>query len=63
MKNPFEINVEMLKEMLYFYEGGDLKGISKEKAMITLIKCMINYNDQLSYTFIEDQIDEILRND
>tara|TARA_R110002153_G_scaffold52187_2_gene146414 strand:- start:2027 stop:2230 length:204 start_codon:yes stop_codon:yes gene_type:complete len=67
MKNPFEINVEMLEEMLSFYENNSqvkvLMGMDKKEAMIILINCLINYNDQLSYTFIEDQIDEILRND
>jgi|DEB0MinimDraft_12_1074336.scaffolds.fasta_scaffold82241_3 hypothetical protein len=67
MKNPFEINVEMLEEMLSFYENDSqvkvLMGMDKKEAMIILINCLINYNDQLSYTFIEDQIDEILRND
>ena len=38
-------------------------GMDKKEAMITLINCLINYNDQLSYTFIEEQIDEILKND
>ena len=67
MKNPFEINVEMLEEMLSFYKNEShvkvLMGMDKKEAMITLINCLINYNDQLSYTFIEDQIDEILKND
>ncbi len=67
MKNPFEINVELLEEMLSFYENDSqvkvLMGMDKKEAMIILINCLINYNDQLSYTFIEDQIDEILRND
>jgi hypothetical protein len=67
MKNPFEINVEMLEEMLSFYENDSqvkvLMGMDKKEAMIILINCLINYNDQLSYTFIEDQIEEILRND
>ena len=67
MKNPFEINVEMLEEMLSFYENDSqvkvLMGLDKKEAMIILINCLINYNDQLSYTFIEDQIEEILRND
>ena len=67
MKNPFEINVEMLEEMLSFYENDSqvkvLMGMDKKEAMIILINCLINYNDQLSYTFIENQIDEILRND
>lgn len=67
MKNPFEINVEMLEEMLSFYENDSqvkvLMGMDKKEAMIILINCLINYNDQLSYTFIEDQIHEILRND
>lgn len=67
MKNPFEINVEMLEEMLSFYKNDSninaLMGMNKKEAMIALINCLINYNDQLSYTLIEDQIEEILRND
>ena len=51
MKNPFEINVEMLEEMLSFYENDSqvkvLMGMDKKEAMIILINCLINYNDQL----------------
>jgi len=65
MKNPFERNVEMLEDLLSFYNCDPkiMNGMSKEEAMITLINCMINYNEELSCTLIEDQIDDILRND
>tara|TARA_R110000787_G_C13138570_1_gene416975 strand:+ start:64 stop:267 length:204 start_codon:yes stop_codon:yes gene_type:complete len=67
MKNPFEINVEMLEQILSIYKGDidfNLHGVvSNDEVIIKLLNAMINYNDNLSYEAIEDEIWEILEED
>ena len=59
--DPFEKNADMLKDLLYIYESDDI--LNKDELIIPLIENLIEMNEFLSFSLIEDQIRKIIEDE
>jgi hypothetical protein len=59
--DPFEKNADMLKDLLYIYESDDI--LNKDELIIPLMENLIEMNEFLSFSLIEDQIRKIIEDE
>ena len=71
LRKAFELNINMLEEILDVlndeYEQIEYVDITeynnKEKILIRLVECMLNFNEDIHNEVIEDEIHKILKDD